>query len=333
MFSGGVVMSETLLDVKHLSKYFPVKKTALFGGRRRMVKAVDDVSFTIQRGETVGLVGESGSGKSTVARLILRLLEPTAGTIDFAGQDIFLLDEAAFRPLRRHMQMVFQDPFSSLNPRRTAGEAVEYPLQIQDLGGSKSTRQQRVLELFQLVGLEPEFVNRYPHEFSGGQRQRVGIARALALEPQFLILDEPVSALDVSIQAQVLILLQELQHRLGLTYLFIAHDLNVVEHVSDRVMVMYLGKIVEVATAETLYHSPQHPYTRALLSANPELNPQAATRQRIILRGEIPSPLDVPSGCRFRTRCPEAMDICTQVEPQLQETGANHAVACHLMAR
>lgn len=326
-------MSEALLDVKHLSKYFPVKKTALFGGRRRMVKAVDDVSFTIQRGETVGLVGESGSGKSTVARLILRLLEPTAGTIDFAGQDIFQLDEAAFRPLRRHMQMVFQDPFSSLNPRRTAGEAVEYPLQIQGLGGGKSTRQQRVLELFQLVGLEPEFVNRYPHEFSGGQRQRVGIARALALEPQFLILDEPVSALDVSIQAQVLILLQELQQRLGLTYLFIAHDLNVVEHVSDRVMVMYLGKIVEVATAETLYHSPQHPYTRALLSANPELNPQAATRQRIILRGEIPSPLDVPSGCRFRTRCPEAMDICTQVEPQLQATGANHTVACHLMAR
>ena len=326
-------MSEALLDVKHLSKYFPVKKTALFGGRRRMVKAVDDVSFAIQRGETVGLVGESGSGKSTVARLILRLLEPTAGTIDFAGQDIFQLDEAAFRPLRRHMQMVFQDPFSSLNPRRTAGEAVEYPLQIQGLGGSKSTRQQRVLELFQLVGLEPEFVNRYPHEFSGGQRQRVGIARALALEPQFLILDEPVSALDVSIQAQVLILLQELQQRLGLTYLFIAHDLNVVEHVSDRVMVMYLGKIVEVATAETLYHSPQHPYTRALLSANPELNPQAATRQRIILRGEIPSPLDVPSGCRFRTRCPEAMDICAQVEPQLQATGANHAVACHLMAR
>lgn len=326
-------MSEALLDVKHLSKYFPVKKTALFGGRRRMVKAVDDVSFTIQRGETVGLVGESGSGKSTVARLILRLLEPTAGTIDFAGQDIFQLDEAAFRPLRRHMQMVFQDPFSSLNPRRTAGEAVEYPLQIQGLGGSKSTRQQRVLELFHLVGLEPEFVNRYPHEFSGGQRQRVGIARALALEPQFLILDEPVSALDVSIQAQVLILLQELQQRLGLTYMFIAHDLNVVEHVSDRVMVMYLGKIVEVATAETLYHSPQHPYTRALLSANPELNPQAVTRQRIILRGEIPSPLDVPSGCRFRTRCPEAMDICTQVEPQLQETGANHAVACHLIAR
>jgi oligopeptide/dipeptide ABC transporter ATP-binding protein len=333
MLSGEVAMSEALLDVKHLSKYFPVKKTALFGGRRRMVKAVDDVSFTIQRGETVGLVGESGSGKSTVARLILRLLEPTAGTIDFAGQDIFQLDEAAFRPLRRHMQMVFQDPFSSLNPRRTAGEAVEYPLQIQGLGGSKSIRQQRVLELFHLVGLEPEFVNRYPHEFSGGQRQRVGIARALALEPQFLILDEPVSALDVSIQAQVLILLQELQQRLGLTYLFIAHDLNVVEHVSDRVMVMYLGKIVEVATAETLYHSPKHPYTRALLSANPELNPQAATRQRIILRGEIPSPLDVPSGCRFRTRCPEAMDICTQVEPQLQATGANHAVACHLMVR
>jgi oligopeptide/dipeptide ABC transporter ATP-binding protein len=333
MLSGGVVMSEALLKVQHLSKYFPVKKNTLFGGRRRMVKAVDDVSFTIQRGETVGLVGESGSGKSTVARLILRLLEPTAGAVSFAGQDIFQLDEAAFRPLRRHMQMVFQDPFSSLNPRRTAGEAVEYPLQIQGLGGSKRTRQQRVLELFQLVGLEPEFVNRYPHEFSGGQRQRVGLARALALEPQFLILDEPVSALDVSIQAQVLILLQELQQRLGLTYLFIAHDLNVVEHMSDRVMVMYLGTIVEVATAETLYHSPQHPYTRALLSANPELDPQASTRQRIILRGEIPSPLDVPSGCRFRTRCPEAMDICAQVEPQLQETGANRAVACHLMAR
>jgi oligopeptide transport system ATP-binding protein len=325
-------MSDTFLEVKQLSKYFPVKKTALFGERRRTVKAVDDISFTIQRGETVGLVGESGSGKSTAARLILRLLEPTAGEIYFAGQDILKLAEGAFRPLRRHMQMVFQDPFSSLNPRRTVGEAVEYPLQLQGLGGSKRARQQRVLELFQLVGLEPEFVNRYPHEFSGGQRQRIGIARALALEPQFLILDEPVSALDVSIQAQVLILLQELQQRLGLTYLFIAHDLNVVEHMSDRVMVMYLGKIVEIAAADALYRSPQHPYTRALLSANPELHPHAASRQRIILHGEIPSPMRVPSGCRFRTRCPAVMDICAQVEPPLKVTSSNHSVACHLTA-
>jgi oligopeptide/dipeptide ABC transporter ATP-binding protein len=323
-------MAETLLDVQQLTKYFPVRRTALFGERRRVVKAVDNISFTIRRGETVGLVGESGSGKSTTARLLVRLLDPTAGAIYFAGQDIVKLDETTFRPLRRHMQMVFQDPFSSLNPRRTAGEAVEYPLQLQGLGGSKRARQQRVLDLFQLVGLEAEFVNRYPHEFSGGQRQRIGIARALALEPQFLILDEPVSALDVSIQAQVLILLQELQQRLGLTYLFIAHDLNVVEHMSDRVMVMYLGKIVETAMADALYRSPQHPYTRALLSANPELHPQAATRQRIVLQGEIPSPMHIPSGCRFRTRCPEVMDICAQVEPPLRETVPNHAVACHL---
>ena len=294
-----------------------------------IVRAVDDVSFTIQRGETVGLVGESGSGKSTVARLILRLLEPTAGTIDFAGQDIFQLDEAAFRPLRRHMQMVFQDPFSSLNPRRTAGEAVEYPLQIQGLGGSKNTRQQRVLELFHLVGLEPEFVNRYPHEFSGGQRQRVGIARALALEPQFLILDEPVSALDVSIQAQVLILLQELQQRLGLTYLFIAHDLNVVEHVSDRVMVMYLGKIVELATKAELFRSPRHPYTQALMSAIPGPNPYRAG-QRIRLSGDVPNPANPPNGCRFHPRCPLAVARCAQEEPPLLEVRENHWAACWL---
>lgn len=324
-------MPDTLLEVQQLAKHFSVKRQVLFGKRRALVKAVDGISFTIARGETVGLVGESGSGKSTTGRLILRLLEPTRGSISFAGQDILQLDEAAFRPLRRHMQMVFQDPFSSLNPRRTAGEAVEYPLRIQGLGGSRQARQARVLELFQLVGLEPQFINRYPHEFSGGQRQRVGIARALALEPQFLVLDEPVSALDVSIQAQVLILLQELQQRLGLTYLFIAHDLNVVEHMSDRVMVMYLGTIVEIATADELYRSPQHPYTQALLSANPELDPQAATRQRIVLQGEIPSPLHIPSGCRFRTRCPQAMDICTEVEPPLQEVSSGHQVACHLV--
>jgi oligopeptide transport system ATP-binding protein len=332
MFSGGITMDDTLVEVNNVFKHFPVKRSVLFGKRRAMVKAVDGVSFTIGRGETVGLVGESGSGKSTTGRLILRLLEPTTGDISFNGQPILQLDEHAFRPLRRHMQMVFQDPFSSLNPRRTAGEAVEYPLRVQGLGGSKTARQQRVLELFQLVGLEPQFVNRYPHEFSGGQRQRVGIARALALEPQFLILDEPVSALDVSIQAQVLILLQELQQRLGLTYLFIAHDLNVVEHMSDRVMVMYLGKIVEIATADELYRAPQHPYTQALLSANPELDPQAARRQRIVLQGEIPSPMRIPSGCRFRTRCPAAMEICTHVEPQLQEISNGHQVACHLMA-
>jgi oligopeptide transport system ATP-binding protein len=332
MLSGGVTMTDTLVEVNNVFMHFLAKRNVLFGKRRPVVKAVDGISFTIRRGATVGLVGESGSGKSTTGRLILRLLDLTAGDIFFNGQSILQLDEAAFRPLRRHMQMVFQDPFSSLNPRRTAGEAVEYPLRVQGLGGSKTDRQQRVLELFQLVGLEPQFANRYPHEFSGGQRQRVGIARALALEPQFLILDEPVSALDVSIQAQVLILLQELQQRLGLTYLFIAHDLNVVEHMSDRVMVMYLGKIVETATADELYRAPQHPYTQALLSANPELDPQAARRQRIVLQGEIPSPMRIPSGCRFRTRCPVAMEICTHVEPQLHDIGSGHQVACHLMA-
>ena len=323
-------MTEPLIAASNLTKHFPVKRNTLFG-TRETVKAVDGISFTIQRGETVGLVGESGSGKSTTGRLILRLLEPTAGTLHFDGDDIGSLDEKTFRPMRRHMQMVFQDPFSSLNPRRTVGEAVEYPLRLQGLGGGKAARHQRVLELFQLVGLEPEFANRYPHEFSGGQRQRVGIARALALEPQFLILDEPVSALDVSIQAQVLQLLQELQQQLGLTYLFIAHDLNVVEHMSDRVMVMYLGKIVEIATADDLYDAPQHPYTNALLSANPELDPQAATRQRIVLQGEIPSPMRIPSGCRFRTRCPAVMDICEQTEPPLQEISEGHLVACHLL--
>ncbi len=324
-------MSDTLLEVHHLVKHFAVKRQRFLSRRRETVKAVDDVSFTVNRGETVGLVGESGSGKSTIGRLILRLIEPTSGAISFDQQNILELGEADFRPLRRHMQMVFQDPFSSLNPRRTAGEAVEYPLRIQGLGASKVARQERVLELFQLVGLESQFVNRYPHEFSGGQRQRVGIARALALEPQFLVLDEPVSALDVSIQAQVLILLQDLQQRLGLTYLFIAHDLNVVEHMSDRVMVMYLGKIVEIATADDLYRQPEHPYTKALLSANPELDPEAATGQRIVLQGEIPSPMDVPSGCRFHTRCPSVMDICAQVEPPLLEIGHGHQVACHLV--
>lgn len=323
-------MSDTLLEVQHLVKHFAVKRQLFLRRRRETVKAVDDVSFTINRGETVGLVGESGSGKSTIGRLILRLIEPTRGEVAFNQQDILQLSEEDFRPLRRHMQMVFQDPFSSLNPRRTAGEAVEYPLRIQGIGASKVARQERVLELFQLVGLESQFVNRYPHEFSGGQRQRVGIARALALEPQFLVLDEPVSALDVSIQAQVLILLQDLQQRLGLTYLFIAHDLNVVEHMSDRVMVMYLGKIVEIATANELYREPEHPYTKALLSANPELAPKAATGQRIVLQGEIPSPMDIPSGCRFHTRCPSAMDICSQVEPSLLEIGSAHQVACHL---
>lgn len=324
-------MSDTLLEVQHLVKHFDVKRKLFLRRQRETVKAVDDVSFTIQRGETVGLVGESGSGKSTIGRLILRLIAPTTGEITFDQQDILQLNEADFRPLRRHMQMVFQDPFSSLNPRRTAGEAVEYPLRIQGIGASKVARQERVLELFQLVGLESQFVNRYPHEFSGGQRQRVGIARALALEPQFLVLDEPVSALDVSIQAQVLILLQDLQQRLGLTYLFIAHDLNVVEHMSDRVMVMYLGKIVEIATANDLYRQPEHPYTQALLSANPEIAPEAANSQRIVLQGEIPSPMDIPSGCRFHTRCPKAMDICSQVEPRLLEMGRGHQVACHLV--
>ncbi|HXH11613.1 MAG TPA: oligopeptide/dipeptide ABC transporter ATP-binding protein [Alphaproteobacteria bacterium] len=322
-------MAEPLIAVHDLYKHFPMRLGGILSRRVTYVRAVDGVSFEIHRGETIGLVGESGSGKSTVGRLLVRLLDPTRGEIVFDGHNLAGLTAAQLRPLRRHMQMVFQDPFSSLNPRRTVGESVGYPLKVQRVCRSKRELQERVRQLFEVVGLEPYFMNRYPHEFSGGQRQRIGIARALALNPQFVILDEPVSALDVSIQAQVLTLLQELQERFHLTYLFISHDLNVVEYLSTRVMVMYLGKIVEVASAEELYRQPLHPYSQALLSANPPLNPDATSLGRIVLQGEIPSPLAVPSGCRFRTRCPMAMPQCTAVEPPLLEVAPGHQVACH----
>lgn len=322
-------MAEPLIAVHDLYKHFPTRLGGILSRRVGYVRAVDGVSFDIHRGETIGLVGESGSGKSTVGRLLVRLLDPTRGEIVFDGHNVAGLTSSQLRPLRRHMQMVFQDPFSSLNPRRTVGESVGYPLKVQRVCRSKRELQERVRQLFEVVGLEPYFMNRYPHEFSGGQRQRIGIARALALNPQFVILDEPVSALDVSIQAQVLTLLQELQERFRLTYLFISHDLNVVEYLSTRVMVMYLGKIVEVATAEELYRQPLHPYSQALLSANPPLDPDATSLGRIVLQGEIPSPLAVPSGCRFRTRCPMAMPQCAAVEPPLLEVAPGHQVACH----
>jgi len=322
-------MPETLIAARHFYKHFPAKLGGLLSLRQGTIRAVDGVSLEIGRGETMGLVGESGSGKSTVGRLLLGLLAPTRGEISFDGHDIARLHEAQLRPLRRHMQMVFQDPFSSLNPRRTVGESVGYPLKVQRVCRSKRELAERVQHLFEVVGLEPYFMNRYPHEFSGGQRQRVGIARALALNPQFIILDEPVSALDVSIQAQVLTLLQDLQERFQLTYLFISHDLNVVEYLSDHVMVMYLGKIVEVAAAEELYREPLHPYTQALLSANPLLQAGESSQGRIVLRGEIPSPLEVPSGCRFRTRCPIAMAGCAELEPPVHEVAPGHQVACH----
>lgn len=322
-------MADPLVAARDLHKHFPAKLGGLLSRQRGVIRAVDGVDFEIHRGETVGLVGESGSGKTTVGRLLLRLLAPTRGEIYFDGDNIAPLTGAQLRPLRRHMQMVFQDPFSSLNPRRTAGESVGYPLKVQRLAASKHDLEARVHHFFEVVGLEPSFMNRYPHEFSGGQRQRVGIARALTLNPQFIILDEPVSALDVSIQAQVLTLLQDLQQRLQLTYLFISHDLNVVEYLSDRVMVMYLGKIIEVASAAELYRQPLHPYSQALLSANPPLDPTEPFQERIVLRGEIPSPLDVPAGCRFRTRCPIAMPRCAEIEPPMQEAAPSHWVACH----
>jgi oligopeptide transport system ATP-binding protein len=325
-------MADPLIAVHSLYKHFPTKLGGVLARKTGHIRAVDGVSFDIHRGETVGLVGESGSGKTTIGRLLLRLLDPTRGDILFEGQNIAQLHPSQLQPLRRHMQMVFQDPFSSLNPRRTVGESVGYPLRVQRLYRSKRELATRVRELFEVVGLEPYFVNRYPHEFSGGQRQRIGIARALALNPQFIILDEPVSALDVSIQAQVLTLLQALQERFRLTYLFISHDLNVVEYLSSRVMVMYLGKIVEVASAEELYRQPLHPYTQALLSANPPLDPSAASMARVVLRGEIPSALEVPSGCRFRTRCPLAMARCAEVEPPTLEVAPGHQVACHAVA-
>lgn len=318
---------EPLITVKDLKKYFPVKR-GIWVGERAEVRAVDGVSFEIRRGETMGLVGESGCGKSTTARLILRLLEPTDGEAYFEKTAVFRASKGEMRQLRRKMQIVFQDPYSSLDPRMPVDEIVGEGLTIHRLARGKE-KTERVAQLLEMVGLGREHMGRYPHEFSGGQRQRIGIARALAVEPEFLIADEPVSALDVSIQAQIINLFEDLQNQLGLTYLFIAHDLRVVKHISNRVAVMYLGQIVEIAKSDELYQNPLHPYTQALLSAIPEIDPQTKAR-RVLLEGDPPSPIQIPSGCRFHPRCPKRFDRCDQEEPVLREISAGHWVSCHL---
>ncbi|CAM3082768.1 dipeptide ABC transporter ATP-binding protein [Paenibacillus sediminis] len=320
-------MTETLLEVRNLKKYYPIQK-GLLGRTQGYVKAVDDISFSIKKGETFGLVGESGCGKSTTGRSLLRLIEPSSGQILFEGEDITKLSQAEMRKRRKEMQIVFQDPYSSLDPKHTVQRILEEPLIVHGVKSS-AERQKTIAQLIDVVGLTKAHLSRYPHQFSGGQRQRIGIARALALKPKLIVADEPVSALDVSIQSQVINLLKDLQREFGLTYIFIAHDLSVVKHISDRVAVMYLGRIVEIATKDKLYAEPQHPYTQALLSAVPEPDPEAK-RERILLKGEVPSPANAPIGCAFHTRCPAAMDICKTERPVLKETSDGHLNACHL---
>jgi oligopeptide transport system ATP-binding protein len=322
--------AKPLLDARRLVKYYPIRG-GIFMKEIAAVKAVDDVSLTIREGETLGLVGESGCGKSTFGRAVLRLEEPTSGEVWFDGDNILLYDFAQIRALRKKMQIIFQDPFSSLNPRKPVSSIVGEPLLVHGMKNKKE-RNERVLELLRVVGLSKEHMRRYPHMFSGGQRQRIGVARALALNPKLVVCDEAVSALDVSIQAQVLNLLNDLQKEFGLTYLFISHDLHVVEHISDRVAVMYLGKIVEVAGSSEIYSKPLHPYTQALLSASPMPDP-GLQRKRVILKGDVPSPIDPPPGCRFHTRCLYAKDICRSKEPALEETHTGHAVACFFAGR
>jgi len=318
-------MSDTILRVDSLVKHFKIRR-GLFGRTSGTVRAVDGVSFDVAAGETLALVGESGCGKSTTGRLVLRLLAPTSGRVEFEGRDLFSLSEGEMRDLRGALQIIFQDPFASLNPRMTVAQTLAEPLALHGL--AEGRRRERVAEILRVVGLAPEYVRRYPHEFSGGQRQRIGIARALAVEPRLIVCDEPVSALDVSIQAQVVNLLRDLQARLGLSYIFIAHDLAVVKFIATRVAVMYLGRIVELADKASLFAQPRHPYTQALLSAIPVPDP-ARKRRRLLLEGDVPNPADPPSGCRFRTRCPHARARCAEEPPTLADDAGGHAVACH----
>ncbi|GLZ39841.1 dipeptide ABC transporter ATP-binding protein [Actinokineospora sp. NBRC 105648] len=323
-------MTDNILEVDGLVKHFPVRVGVLFKRTVGHVRAVDGVSFDLRRGETLGVVGESGCGKSTLAQVLMRLEPPTGGTIRFEGEDITKIQGGALRRLRRDIQIVLQDPYTSLNPRMTVGDIVGEPFEIHPEVAPKGSRAKKVRDLLDVVGLNPEHINRYPHQFSGGQRQRIGIARALALRPKVIVCDEPVSALDVSIQAQVMNLLGDLQTEFGLSYLFIAHDLSVVRHLSDRVAVMYLGKIVEIGTEKEIYEHPTHPYTQALLSAVPVPDPELRGQRQIIrLEGDVPSPVDPPSGCRFRTRCWKAQDICASEEPVLTTRVAAHPSACH----
>jgi oligopeptide/dipeptide ABC transporter ATP-binding protein len=318
-----------LVEVRDLVKHFPIKKGLILQRQIGAVKAVDGVSFDVQQGETLGIVGETGCGKSTTARLLCRLMDPTSGSITFDGRDVGTQKGDDLKALHRDMQMVFQDPYSSLNPRKTVGSIIADPFIIHGMYGAGGERKRRVQELMDRVGLNPEHFNRYPHEFSGGQRQRIGVARAIALEPKLLVADEPVSALDVSIQAQVLNLLRELQREMGLTLIFIAHDLSVVRHMCDRVAVMYLGRIVETASSDVLYSEPRHPYTGALLAAVPVPDPTGGKRERQLLTGDVPSPANPPSACRFHTRCPKAQPVCSEQDPPLEAKAGGSVAACH----